>query len=208
MAEDDGFLSRWARRKAQVRRGDDVPPEPSPPPAATTAMHAPARPAPVPAAVPAADTAGASVAAPADAAPPPADAPPSPTLEEARALTPDADFRRFVAPGVGADVRNTALKQLWADPTFNVMDGLDIYIDDYGKPDPLPAPMLRKLAHSAYLNLFDDEKAAPAPPADPAHAAEPRTAPDEDPALRLQPHDEPGPPGADEGAGEGPRHER
>jgi hypothetical protein len=33
-------------------------------------------------------------------------------------------------------VRNAALKKLFTDPHFNVMDGLDVYIDDYGKPDP------------------------------------------------------------------------
>jgi hypothetical protein len=203
MAEDDGFLSRWARRKAQVRSGD-APPEPVAPPAATVAAGVPAPVAPV-AAGAISPTPAPETATEAEAAPAPAEAPPPPTLEEAQALTPEADFRRFVAPGVGSDVRNTALKKLWADPNFNVMDGLDIYIDDYGKPDPLPASMLRKLAHSAYLNLFDDEKPTPAEPAPPAA---PRTAPDEDPALRLQPHDEPGPPGADEGAGEGPGHER
>ena len=36
------------------------------------------------------------------------------------------------------------------------------YIDDYGRPDPLPAGMLRKMTQSAFLNLFaDDPKPAP-----------------------------------------------
>jgi hypothetical protein len=39
-----------------------------------------------------------------------------------------------------------------------VMDGLDTYIDDYGKPDPLPEGMLRKLLQSHVLGLFDHEK--------------------------------------------------
>ena len=30
------------------------------------------------------------------------------------------------------------MKKLFSDPHFNVMDGLDTYIDDYGKPDPIP----------------------------------------------------------------------
>jgi hypothetical protein len=38
------------------------------------------------------------------------------------------------------------------------MDGLDTYIDDYGKPDPLPAGMLRQMVQSQLLGLFDDEK--------------------------------------------------
>jgi hypothetical protein len=191
MADDEGFLSRWSRRKAQVRRG-----EPVPEPVAAAAMPAP------PAVVPRAE----ALAAPATAAPeepePAPDLPPPPTLDEALALTPQDDFRRFVAPEVGAEVRNTALKKLWADPHFNVMDGLDIYIDDYGRPDPLPAPMLRRLVQSAALNLFDGE-ATPAP----APAAEPTIANDEDPALRLQPHDEPGPDRADPGPVPGSGHE-
>jgi hypothetical protein len=39
---------------------------------------------------------------------------------------------------VAPEVKNAAFKKLFADPHFNVMDGLDIYIDDYSKPDPLP----------------------------------------------------------------------
>ena len=31
------------------------------------------------------------------------------------------------------------------------MDGLDIYIDDYGKPDPLPPDMLEKLAQWQFM---------------------------------------------------------
>ena len=83
-------------------------------------------------------------------------------LEEAQALTPASDFRRFVAPDVTPQVRNAALKRLFTDPQFNVMDGLDIYIDDYGRPDPLPAGMLRKMTQSAFLNLFADDP-TPAP---------------------------------------------
>ena len=72
-------------------------------------------------------------------------------------LTPASDFTRFVAPGVDSSVKNAALKTLFTDPHFNLMDGLDTYIDDYGKPDPLPAGMLRQMAQSHALGLFDDE---------------------------------------------------
>ena len=47
---------------------------------------------------------------------------------------------------MGADVRNAAMKKLFADPHFNVMDGLDIYIGDYTQPDPLPEGMLAQMA--------------------------------------------------------------
>jgi Protein of unknown function (DUF3306) len=80
---------------------------------------------------------------------------PAPTLDDAQALTPHSDFTRFIQKDVDAKVKNTALKKLWADPRFNVQDGLDIYIDDYSKPDPLPEGMLAKLAHTGFLSLFD-----------------------------------------------------
>jgi hypothetical protein len=46
------------------------------------------------------------------------------------------------------------MKTLFSDPHFNVMDGLDIYIDDYSKPDPLPPGMLEKMVQSSMLGLF------------------------------------------------------
>ena len=62
-----------------------------------------------------------------------------------------------MAQGVGADVRNAAMKKLFSDPHFNVMDGLDIYIDDYSKSDPIPESMLRQMTSAKFLKLFDDE---------------------------------------------------
>ena len=92
--------------------------------------------------------------------------PPPPTLEDVQALTSQSDFRRFMAPDVDPVVKNAAMKKLFADPHFNVMDGLDIYIDDYNKPDPLPQSMLRQMVSAKFLNLFDDEKQeTTAPPA-------------------------------------------
>lgn len=145
--------------------------------------------------------------------PAPVHAEPLPTLEDVAALPRGADVRRFVAPGVAPEVRNGALKKLFADPHFNVMDGLDTYIDDYGKPDPLPAGMLRQMVQSQMLGLFKDEEperkpdvlvatasiesdSSPAQPqADPTPtpAIAVETAPDEDPDLRLQPHHAAGP---------------
>ena len=52
------------------------------------------------------------------------------------------------------------MKKLFSDPHFNVMDGLDTYIDDYGKPDPIPPEMLRRMTQSALLGLFDTDPAA------------------------------------------------
>lgn len=205
MAADDGFLTRWSRRKVQALRGDPaVPPLPA---AESTA------------APPVDETAAGEV--PATVARPDADdtAPPPPTLEQAQQLTPDADFSRYVMRDVDPQVRNTALKSLFSDPRFNVMDGLDTYIDDYGKPDPLPPGMLRQMVQSAMLGLFKDDPAPAAPPAagdtiemplpqataaDDAPLPQPDTATDEDTDLRLQPDDDAGRAGAEPGAGEDP----
>jgi len=133
---------------------------------------------------------------------------PAPTLDDVATLTAESDFRRFVGHDVDPTVKNAALKKLFTDPHYNVMDGLDTYIDDYGKPDPLPEGMLRQMVQSQFLGLFDDEKktdetaaaAATPAPADPKEEAS-----NEDADLRLQPHHaaDAGEPGAGEpGAGE------
>jgi hypothetical protein len=92
--------------------------------------------------------------APAPAATPvpaPAEEAPPPTLEDAQRLTPDADFAPFLACGVDEAVKRTALKKLFSDPRFNVMDGLDVYIDDYNKFEPIPPAMLGALEHAKNL---------------------------------------------------------
>jgi hypothetical protein len=86
----------------------------------------------------------------------PASAPPEPELPENG--TPE--FREYFDPRVDETLRRTALKKLFSDPHYNVMDGLDTYIDDYSKPDPIPEAMLRQLNQSKDLFLFDDEKKA------------------------------------------------
>ena len=116
-------------------------------------------------------------------------------------LTPASDFTRFVAPGVDSSVKNAALKTLFTDPHFNLMDGLDTYIDDYGKPDPLPAGMLRQMAQSQFLGLFADEAAADDPAAHGISNPDLDPTADEDAAVRLQPHDAAGPRGPGPGAG-------
>lgn len=189
---DDGFLSRWSRRKAQVQRGEARPAEPQPAlpippvPAAPASTAAPAHP----------------IAAPAPAEP--AESPP--TLADVETLTPQADFSRFVKPEVEPGVQQAALKKLFADPHFNTMDGLDVYIDDYNTPDPLPASMLRQMVQSRLLGLFDEAPAEPAAPTPASETPPPSAlpianAPNENPDLRLQPHDAAGRAQPEPGAG-------
>lgn len=132
MPEEGGFLRRWARRKAEAAAGTVPPPEPV---AAVSVV-----PAPLPA-----DTAPADDAAPAEAATPAA---PLPTMADVAQLTRDSDFSAFVARGVDADVRRSALKKLFADPHFNNIDRLDVYMDDYTKPSPVSEAMLAGLQHA------------------------------------------------------------
>ena len=183
------FLSRWSRRKAQKQSGEALAPAAEPvEPQPIVAENEPGLPlAPV----------EAEVAAPA-AAPPE----PLPTLEDVAALTRESSYARFVAPGVDENVKRAAMKKLFADPQFNLMDGLDTYIDDYGKPDPIPQAMLRQMVQSQMLRLFEDdaekEKTAAVSSTDASTAALTQAPPDENTAVRLQPDDAAGPiePGA------------
>ena len=74
-----------------------------------------------------------------------------PPLPPVESLTPESDFSPFMAPEVDGDVRRHALKTLFSDPLFNTMDMLDVYVDDYSKPDPLPASWLDKLEQLSRL---------------------------------------------------------
>jgi hypothetical protein len=219
----DGFLGRWSKRKLAVQEGK---------PLETELAPAPELP-PVPVAESSADAVPA-VAAPTQSTQQPAPAVPAAekpplTLEDVKALTPESDFSLFAARDVAPEVKNAALKKLFSDPHFNVMDGLDVYIDDYSQPDPIPNVMLRQLVSAKFLGLFDqEEKAEEAARAaaqgqDPAAAPLPRDVADNptaqsvaqseaalpavpeppdhaDPDLRLQQDDAPA--GEDPGAGD------
>jgi hypothetical protein len=211
----DGFLGRWAKRKEAVRKGEEVAPEPE---AKVAALVPPPQPSGL-APSPQPGEGGGEGAA--------ADQPPPPTLADAQSLTPDSDFTRFLKPDVSPEVKNAAMKKLFSDPHFNVMDRLDTYIDDYGKPDPIPPEMLRQLVSGKFLGLFREEEEAEAkaeaeaeakalrdrevadvPPSESVAQSSSRTEqalpPAEDhadPDLRLQQDDAPGP--REPGAGSG-----
>jgi hypothetical protein len=88
-----------------------------------------------------------------EAADPAAEPSKLPTLSDVEQLTPESDFSTFMTQGVSPEVRNAAMKKLFTDPHYNVMDGLDIYIGDYNTPDPLPAGMLAKMVGAQFLGL-------------------------------------------------------
>jgi len=205
--DDDGFLQRWARRKARAGRGLAEPEAVAV--AAQVAAQPPPLAEPVPDALPATLDPATAPRTPAE----PVEAPPPPTMEDVARLTRSSDYSRFVGAGVDRDVSNAAMRKLFRDPAFNVMDGLDTYIDDYGKPDPIPESMLRQLNQSKLLRLFESEEDAAEKPAAAAAVASPDgvaspavaqsvsapvplTPTDDDPDLRLQQDDASGRPGA------------
>lgn len=179
MSDGGGFLARWSKRKM----GREVP-VPAEEPAASSAGVPPVRPA-ADAAAPM-QQAG-TTPAPVGAAP--TEAPPLPNLDDVAKLTRESDYSPYVNRRVDPQVRNAAMKKLFSDPHFNVMDGLDTYIDDYGKPDPLPLSMLRQMTSARALGLFADEEAAEAKAQAAAQAAAPasgETAPVQD-AVQASP---------------------
>ena len=126
----EGFLGRWSKRKAGKEVGEPLSPEKKPEVPKGSSQDAPAETAP-------------------QEAPPPA------TLEDVAKIDRfDPDFSAFMKPDVDPAVQQAALKKMFTDPHFNIMDGLDIYIDDYSKPDPLPPGMLERMVQSDMLNLF------------------------------------------------------
>lgn len=80
---------------------------------------------------------------------------PPPTMEDVEKIDVKAtDFSAFMRADVDPAVQQAAIKKMFRDPHFNVMDGLDIYIDDYSKPDPIPMEMLKRMAQSDMLGIF------------------------------------------------------
>jgi hypothetical protein len=123
--------------------------------------------------------AGADAAVPANAAPQPAAPAPTvaPELPSVESLKFDSDFAAFLRPEVDEKLKRAALKQLFRDPRFNVMDGLDTYIDDYTKADPIPPDMLKSLmqrfAAVAGTGKKEEERAPEGHDAPPPAAATP-----------------------------------
>ena len=168
----DGFLGRWSRRKSglELEGLDGAAPElkpkvtPTPAPQDKKTIE--------------------NTSAPAEEETLP------PTLEDAESIDRFApDFSSFMKPNVDPAVQQAAMKKLFSDPHFNIMDRLDIYIDDYSIPDPIPMDMLKRMVQSESLGLFrkfeegpgakvlaesEEEKAlVPEPDPEPMAAAEP-----------------------------------
>lgn len=114
---------------------------------------------------------------------------PLPTLDDVARLTPESDYSAFVAKGVDKAVQRMALKKLFADPNFAVMDGLDIYISDYNKASPLTDAMLASLKHAPGLlnRLLGDDPQDAQDPQDPQDQADAQRDDHLDPAAESEP---------------------
>ena len=153
-AEQEGFLSRWSRRKALSRDGVELP-EPD-------IEEAPLEPA-EPGALAETPFADASDNALAESPPEPVEAPALPSIDS---LNEDSDYSAFLKSDVPADLQRDALRKLFRSPKFNVRDGLDDYDLDYSQPEPLgnivTAEMRRRIAlELERLTDLDDTGDAP-----------------------------------------------
>ena len=94
---------------------------------------------------------------------------PLPALPALERVTFESDFAAFMHAKVDEAVRRAALRKLFAAPHFNVMDGLDIYIDDYSIEAPIAAEAVALLEHAKTTLLAPP--AADEPPDPPGDTA-------------------------------------
>ncbi|HQR22048.1 MAG TPA: DUF3306 domain-containing protein [Burkholderiaceae bacterium] len=169
--EPESFLARWSRRKREAKRVADRPEGPAGPqmPATPAAAQADTGKQTAKEVVP--DGGSLSQSAP----PTEAQLPSIDSLDGLR-----SDYQAFFQQPVAEDLRRAALKKLFADPHFNQMDMLDVYVDDYTQFEPLPAAMRMRMP-SARDFLLDSERAA----LEAAEAKEAGTAERADPAAEA-----------------------
>ena len=156
--ENEGFLSRWSRRKRAVVEGR-VPVEPTPPAPLEAKPEAP----------------------PAE----PEDEFDPASLPPIESLTIESDFKAFLHRKVPLDLRAAALRRAWSlDPAIRDFIGPADYAWDFNAPDGVPGfalelggDAMKLLSHALGLD-------APPPKPDSAEAEDP---PAEPPALAEAP---------------------
>ncbi len=154
MADDEGFVRRWSRRKSATRARARQP-DPAP-----TAVSPPSPTLPPPSAPPAAR--GPDV-------PDPVIDPAS--LPDIESLTYGSDFTVFLRAGVPAELRKRALQRLWrSDPVLANLDGLVEYGEDYSQIGI--TPQIVRTAYQVGRGMLDRiEAAAAQSPAEPPSVA-------------------------------------
>ena len=138
--KNDGFLTRWSRRK---RAGG-----------ATPVVEARAN----------GSSSGTAAAPPAEAERKEASAQTADqtVLPDVESLDKDSDYTPFMREGVPENLRGQALRKLWgSDPVVAFRDGLDDYDDDYTKMFPKLVRKVVKTARKLGKDvLAPDEKGA------------------------------------------------
>jgi len=109
--------------------------------------------------------------APTEAQPPAPSKAPPPELPPVDSLTPESDFSAFMHEQVDEKLRRAALRKLFSDPAFNVVDGLDDYAEDFTQLEALAEGAAAGLEHAKRTLLGRDPDAPP-----PTEPAEPATA--------------------------------
>jgi hypothetical protein len=110
--------------------------------------------------------------------------PPPPALPPVEDLKPDSDFTPFMNPKVDPATRRTALKKLFTDAHFNVVDPFEAYSEDYTQSEPIPEKLLkainrvRDVAVKGEETVVEEERLAESARAD-AEAERPTQEPDD-----------------------------
>ena len=151
MANEEGFLSRWSRRKRadqETRAAEERPSGPAAPPVETAGV--------------------------------PAETPVPPDLPSLETLDKDSDYTVFLQAGVPEAVRQQALRRLWtSDPVLANLDGLLEYGENFRAAfvDPEIVSTLYRVGEG----MLDEPPEPPAldGSAPPAESAPTETAPTE-----------------------------
>lgn len=140
----DNFLSRWSRRKLEAKaekpadqKAEGINQTIGPGQLATAQL-------------PASDKQHPELVRP-SVSKPDAAVIPLPTDADLTAVEQGGDIKAFLVDKVSTELKNKAFRALFSRPEFNVMDGLDIYIDDYNKFTPLSAADIEKMTFSKQL---------------------------------------------------------
>jgi hypothetical protein len=156
---DEPFLSRWARLKRAAREGDGAaaePPAESPAAAEAAPVHSD----------PPSDEEGPAGASLAEL----------PSLDS---LTEDSDFGAFMAAGVSPELRRQALRKMFRNPKYHVLDPLDPFRADFAAFTALGSTITSDMKYHAERLLREqlEKAAAAAEGGDPAPADGPQAKP-------------------------------
>jgi len=112
---------------------------------------------------------------------------PAAPLPEVDSLELSSDFLPFMNGEVAEGLRRSALQKLFTAEHFNVMDGLDVYIDDYNTFEPIGEELLQQLMQAP--GLLNDTMPEPASPTEPAAEEVPEKDARNDDAMDKPPYE-------------------